>query len=81
MKHKTSNNKYQYSYINKLITKAKTLFIDIFYHPICINACLHYSWGKLVHRNWGDDINVFLIEKYLIYTPLLSLCVGTKSII
>ena len=63
MKHKTSNNKYQYSYINKFITKVKTLFIDIFYHPICINACLHYSWGKLVHRNWGDDINVFLIEK------------------
>lgn len=55
--------KYEYSTINKLFSKLVTLTYDLFFHPICLNACLHYSWGKLVHRNWGDDINVFFLEQ------------------
>lgn len=53
---------YHYSSFNKQITKLKNLYIDLFYSPIVINACLFYSWGKVVHRNWGDDINYFLLK-------------------
>lgn len=54
---------YKYSAINKLFCNFVTLIYDLFFHPICLNACLHYSWGKLAHRNWGDDINQLFIEK------------------
>ena len=54
--------KYNYSFFNRIITKLKTLWIDLFHNPILVNACLFYSYGRLVHRNWGDDINHFFIE-------------------
>ena len=54
--------KYSYSFFNRIITKLKTLWIDLFHNPILVNACLFYSYGRLVHRNWGDDINHFFIE-------------------
>ena len=53
--------KYNYSFFNRIITKLKTLWIDLFHNPILVNACLFYSYGRLVHRNWGDDINYFFI--------------------
>lgn len=56
------DNKYQFSKLNQTVSKLITTFRDLFLHPICINACLHYSWGRVVHRNWGDDINIFLLK-------------------
>ena len=53
---------YRYSPFNKQITKLRNLYVDLFCSPIVINACLFYSWGKVVHRNWGDDINCFLLK-------------------
>ena len=55
-------DKYHYSLLNKKITQLATCIRDLFFNPIYINACLHYSFGKVVHRNWGDDINIFLLE-------------------
>lgn len=55
--------KYVYSQYNIFFTKICTWIKDVLCSPICVNACLHYSWGKLVHRNWGDDINIFFLEK------------------
>lgn len=59
----TSNEKYEYSKLNILFTKLSIWIKEMFTSPICINACLHYSLGRPVHRNWGDDINVFFLEK------------------
>lgn len=55
-------DKYHYSPLNRKVTQLITCIQDLLYKPIYINACLHYSWGKIVHRNWGDDINTFLLE-------------------
>lgn len=54
--------KYKYSYINKIVSKLRNYFIDIFSDPVVINGCLFFSWGRVVHRNWGDDINYYLIK-------------------
>ena len=55
--------RYNYSALNRLVSKIVILFKDIFLKPITVNACLHYSWGRLVHRNWGDDINIYLLKR------------------
>ncbi len=52
---------YNQSRLSMSVTKAVMTFKDLFLNPICINACLHYSYGKLLHRNWGDDINVIIL--------------------
>lgn len=49
---------YNQSRLSVIFNKIVMAFIDVFCHPICINACLHYSYGRLMHRNWGDDINI-----------------------
>lgn len=56
------NDSYQYSLINQSIIKMRNLYIDLFCSPIVVNACLFYSWGRIVHCNWGDDINYFLLK-------------------
>lgn len=68
---------YNQSRLSMSVTKAVMTFKDLFLNPICINACLHYSYGKLLHRNWGDDINIYFLEKlwkcpisYLYASPL-----------
>lgn len=45
--------KYEYSVFNRKVTQLVTLIRDLCFHPIPINACLHYSFGRIVHRNWG----------------------------
>lgn len=55
--------KYEYSAFNRKVTQLVTLIRDLCFHPIPINACLHYSFGRIVHRNWGDDINMFFLQK------------------
>lgn len=68
---------YNQSGLSQKVTKAFMTYKDLFINPICINACLHYSYGMLLHRNWGDDINIYFLEKlwkrplsYLYYSPL-----------
>lgn len=31
--------------------------------PILINACVFFKDGKVVHENWGDDINYFFLKE------------------
>lgn len=68
---------YNQSKFSRTITKMVMTFRDLFLSPICINACLHYSYGKLLHRNWGDDINIYFLERlwrrslsYLFLSPI-----------
>lgn len=42
---------YNQSRLSVIFNKIVMAFIDVFCHPICINACLHYSYGRLMHRN------------------------------
>lgn len=70
-------SKYDQSQLSVIFNKIVMAFIDVFCHPICINACLHFSYGRLMHRNWGDDINIYILEKlwnrklsYLYYSTL-----------
>ena len=32
-------------------------------HPIVITAWVMIRYGNVIHRNWGDDINIYLIER------------------
>lgn len=72
---------YKQSKSSEIVTKVVMSLKDIFCRPICVNACLHYSYGRLLHRNWGDDINVFFLEKlwrckisYLYASPISARC-------
>lgn len=54
---------YRYNTLNTAVTKLCVAIKDILCNPIVINACLHYSWGRLVKRNWGDDMNIYLLKR------------------
>ena len=56
-------NKYKKSFINNQISVLWNTMIDLFCHPIIIEACIHFDKGKVIHRNWGDDINIFFLKK------------------
>lgn len=49
--------------INKIISKYINTIIELFTKHIVVNACLFYNAGKIMHRNWGDDINYFFLKK------------------
>lgn len=49
--------------INKTYTKIVMMFKELFTQNIIVHACIYFSWGKIMHRNWGDDINYFLLKK------------------
>ena len=72
---------YKESKISKFITKLTFVFKDLIYHPIVINACLHYKYGRLRHRNWGDDLNIYLLERIWNkpLTYLYSSIISTRS--
>ena len=53
---------YKESKLSELITKLIFVFKESFCHSIVVNACLHYRYGRLRHRNWGDDLNIYLLE-------------------
>lgn len=53
---------YVKSGLNKTFTKI-TVFLREFFTPnIIVNACLYFDWGKIMPRNWGDDINFHLLK-------------------
>lgn len=31
-------------------------------NPIVVNAWVQVKYGKVVHRNWGDELNIYLLE-------------------
>lgn len=40
-----------------------SLFYFWYQDPIVITAWVEVQYGRVVHRNWGDDINVYLLEQ------------------
>lgn len=69
---------YKPSKLSESVTKIIALLRELFLHPVTINACLHYNYGILRHRNWGDDLNIYLLDKLwrkplsYIYTSILA---------
>lgn len=56
------------SFIANILINYPRYFINslvyIFYRrTILVNAFVEIRYGKVMHRNWGDDINVYLLEK------------------
>ena len=45
-----------HSFINSLI------YIN-YGKTILVNAWVEIKYGNIIHRNWGDDINIYLLEK------------------
>lgn len=56
-------SEYNKGKINKSVSKAVNFFREVFTRHIIVNACLFYDAGKVMPRNWGDDINYFLLKK------------------
>lgn len=66
----------------KYIHKTMVLLINSIYYlfkvnPIVLNAYVTIKRGKIIHRNWGDDLNIYLIE-YLTQRPVI---VANQSLI
>lgn len=42
----------------KIFRILKNAFIELFDHPIVVNACTYFRrYGENIYCNWGDDIN------------------------
>lgn len=54
---------YKKNILNRIVSYIILLFKDIIYSSLCINAINYFSWGKLLHRNWGDDLNYYLLKE------------------
>ena len=54
---------YDKSKINIIISKILNTYRELFTKHIVVNACLFYDAGKVMPRNWGDDINYFLLKE------------------
>lgn len=53
----------QKSKINKTFSKIVNTLRELFTRHIVVNACLFYDAGRVMPRNWGDDINYFLLKR------------------
>lgn len=49
--------------INKAFTKMLMMSRELFTPNIIVHACIYFDWGKIMSRNWGDDINYHLLKK------------------
>lgn len=38
-------------------------FINFFNPPLVISACVHLKKGRLLHNNFGDDLNLYLLSE------------------
>lgn len=48
----------------KIFRILKNAFIELFDHPIVVNACTYFRrYGENIYCNWGDDINYFFIKE------------------
>lgn len=43
--------------------KVRFLIVDLFFHPITVNALISVRFGCISHYNLGDDLNWFLLKK------------------
>lgn len=57
------SEQYRKKGFNKSISKLINTLRETFTRHIVVNACLFYDAGKIMPRNWGDDINYFLLKK------------------
>lgn len=48
-----------------LPTSLRTNFLILFRNPVLLNATIYFRYGKMVHYNWGDDMNYFFINELL----------------
>ena len=53
---------YVKSGFNKLFTKILMFLREVFTKNIIVHACIYFDWGKIMPRNWGDDINYHLLK-------------------
>lgn len=66
--------------INKASRILRNTIIELFQHPIIINASLSINKdGEVYHFNWGDDINSFFLKE-ISYSPVILYheCLLTK---
>lgn len=49
--------------LNLAFSKVSILLREIFTPSIVIHACIYFNWGKIMPRNWGDDINYHLLKR------------------
>lgn len=44
--------------------QVKDLYLFLFRHALVVNAYVDdYSWQDIRHRNWGDDLNYFMLQE------------------
>lgn len=48
---------------NKLFTKILMFLREVFTKNIIVHACIYFDWGRIMPRNWGDDINYHLLKR------------------
>ena len=50
--------------ISSILHKTINSVVYLTYRrPIVITAWVTIRYGRVIHRNWGDDINIYLIER------------------
>lgn len=49
--------------LKKFVHNIINLFFNLGQNPIYINAYVSFMYGRLFHTNFGDDLNVYLIQK------------------
>ncbi len=49
--------------LSRLLTAIRFFIIDLFFHPIIVNAFIMTRYGMIKHFNLGDDLNWYLIKK------------------
>ena len=54
---------YVKSGLNKLFTKILMFLREVFTKNIIVHACIYFDWGRIMPRNWGDDINYHLLKR------------------
>lgn len=52
------------SYILTIWLQLRDIFLYVFRHAIILNGYVDdYTWRGIRHRNWGDDLNYYLLPK------------------
>ena len=48
-----------------LPTSLRTNSLLLFRNTVLLNATIYFRYGKMVHYNWGDDMNYFFLKELL----------------
>lgn len=57
------SEKYKKKGFNRILTKLFNMLAELFTKHIVVNAFIYYDKGKILSRNWGDDINYFFLKR------------------